>query len=104
MQEACAWYIGFLEFKIREAWTTLFRAVLIYADPSTNEPSDPELSVAFDVLKSIVKESSERESLVLINLVDSLYNEKKLRYTDRERSLANQLAFAAFGWISMLNP
>lgn len=103
LQEACAWYIIFLEFKIKEAWIALFREVLIAANPLTDEPSSQELSVAFAVLKTIVRESSERESLALTNLVDALYNENDLRYTDEERSLANQLAFAAFGWISMLN-
>jgi hypothetical protein len=103
MEEACAWYIRFLEFKIREAWHTLFREVLVAVNPLTDEPCSQELSVAFAVLKTIVGESSERESLALTNLVDALYNENELRETDEERSLANQLAFAAFGWISMLN-
>lgn len=80
----------------------MFREVLIAANPLTDEPCSEELSVAFAVLKTIVGESSQRESLALTNLVDALYNENDLRYTDEERSLANQLAFAAFGWISTL--
>jgi hypothetical protein len=82
----------------------MFREVLIAANPLTNDPCSQELSAAFAVLTTIVRESSERESLALTNLVDKLYNENELRYTDEERSLANQLAFAAFGWISRLNP
>lgn len=81
----------------------MFREVLIAANPLTNEPCSQELSVAFDVLRIIVHKSSEGESLALTNFVDSLYNENYLRETDEERSLAHQLAFAAFGWISMLN-
>ena len=59
--------------------------------------------MAFAVLKTIVAESSGREGLALTDLVDALYNGNGLKETDEERSLANQLAFAAFGWISMSN-
>ena len=111
MKEACAWYVGFLECKIREAWNTLFRDLLIAIDPLTNEPypftdrpCSGEISAAFVVLTTIVRECSERESLALTDLVDKLYNENQLKETDEEeRALANQLAFAAFSWICMLN-
>lgn len=104
LQRSRVWFIAYLEFKTREAWYSLFRNVLAHANPVADKPNSQELSAAFAIYEIIVRESSEREGLALTDLVDALYNENKVKETDHEeRSLANQLAFAAFGWISMPN-
>lgn len=101
LQRSRAWFIVYLEFKTRAAWISLFREVLVLTNPLADEPTSQELSTAFAIFETIIRESSERESLALTDLVDALYNNTELKTTDEERSLANQLAFAAFGWISM---
>lgn len=101
LEKACAWYIGYLEFKIRESWKRLFRDMLKGVNPITDFPCDQDLSAAFEVLK-IVVEQIARERIALTDLVDILYNEKLLKDTDDERSNAKQLVFIVFGWISML--
>jgi len=90
--------MNFLEFKIREAWPKLFVPVLRAATPPT-PPSDEDLFIAFQILQTILGEL-RRESLALTDIVDKLYNENLLRETDDMRSHANQLVFAALGWIS----
>lgn len=101
LQRSRIWFIAYLEFKTREAWSSLFRDVLVLANPLTDKPCSQELSAAFAMFETIVRESSGRKSLALTDLVDALYNNTELKETDEERSLANQLAFASFGWLSM---
>jgi len=106
LKEACAWYMNFLEFKIREAWPNLFVPVLrnpVAAAATQSAPSNEDLAIAFQILQTILRELS-REGLALINIVDKLYNEHLLRETDDERSHANQLVFASLGWISEFPP
>lgn len=94
------WYVSFLECKIREAWDPLFRPVLVDIS-SKEEPNDADIAIAFELLTAIILEFNRRD-LALIEIVDELYNKKLLKETDSERAVANQLVFAAFGWISML--
>ncbi|KAF8865228.1 hypothetical protein BDZ45DRAFT_684279 [Acephala macrosclerotiorum] len=103
LEKACAWYIGYLEFKIRESWTKLFRDMLKGVNPITDDPCNQDLSAAFEVLKIIVEEIA-RERIALTDLVDTLYNEKLLEDTDDERSNAKQLVFIVFGWITGFDP
>lgn len=63
-------------------------------------PNDEDMSVAFQILGTIIKQF-EREELALTDIVDKLYNDKLFKQeTDEFRSHANQLVFAALGWIS----
>jgi len=98
---ACLWYIGFLEHKIGEAWSTLFSPVLRIIDPSTDYSRNHNLSISFHILELIVLQL-ERENLALTDIVDSLYNNNLLNETDHERSHASQLLLASVGWISTL--
>ncbi|KAE8450803.1 hypothetical protein EG329_005716 [Mollisiaceae sp. DMI_Dod_QoI] len=103
IHDACTWYIESLERKIAESWVTLFRPVLKDTDPVGERPRRQDLASAFEIMTIIVAEL-ERENLALIELVDRLYNEDLLEETDEERSCANQMVFAMFGWISGLYP
>jgi hypothetical protein len=58
------------------------------------------MATAFQMLEVIVLESA-KENFTLTDVVDRLYNDDMLKETDNERSHANQLVLAAFGWISM---
>jgi hypothetical protein len=69
-------------------------------DPHEEEPCNEAVSIAFQVLETIVLDL-ERQDLTLAEMVDTLYNNDMLRNTDIERSHANQLVLAAFGWISI---
>jgi hypothetical protein len=99
LQRAYEWYINFLECKIIEAWENLFSQVLRDAGNCTKFPGADALSSAFQMLEIVVNELT-RERLALANVADQLYNEQILRYTDSERSHANQLLFASISWIS----
>jgi hypothetical protein len=97
LQDSCAWYIDFLQVKVREAWGTLFVPVLKGSVATT--PSNEEFSIAFHIFRIIVLQLG-RKNLALSDIVDKLYNDKLLRFTDVERSNANQLVLASLGWIS----
>ena len=99
LQRAYEWYINFLECKIIEAWETLFSQVLRDTGNCAKYPGADALSNAFQMLEMVVIELA-REHLALTDVVDQLYNKSILRYTDSERSHANQLLFASIGWIS----
>lgn len=99
LQHAYVWYVNFLECKIIEAWETLFSHVLRDTGNCAKFPGADALSNAFQMLEMIVIELT-REHLALTDVVDQLYNKSILRYTDPERSHANQLLFASIGWIS----
>ena len=100
LSDACDWYIAFLEFKIREAWNTLFQPVL-NSESITNTPSDSEIGLAFQILTSVVEEL-HTENLALVGIVDELYNREFLNEleSDEDRSIGSQLAFSIVGWIS----
>jgi hypothetical protein len=98
LQPTCIWFINFLESKIKEGWI-LFSSVLKDVDPYEEEPCSEAVSSAFKVLENIVLYLA-REKVSLTDIVDALYNSNMLRDTDNERSHANQLVLAAFGWIS----
>jgi hypothetical protein len=99
LQDYCAWYINFLQFKVTEAWGTLFIPVLKVSVATT--PSNEEFSIAFHIFRIIVLQL-RRKNLALSDIVDTLYNDKLVRFTDVERSNANQLVLASLGWISEL--
>jgi hypothetical protein len=82
-----------------DAWVTLIQPLLLNVDTAAELPSDGDLEVAFQMLAVIVSQL-ERQALAMTEIVDELYNCKLLKYTDAERGLANQLVFAAIGWIS----
>lgn len=100
--DACRWYLGFLENKIREAWVSLIRDLLANIDPLPDFPSPQDVSIAFNFLAAVVK-YFKKADLALVQIVDKLYNNGILRYTDADQSRANQLVFTAFGWISTLD-
>ncbi|CZR55431.1 uncharacterized protein PAC_05319 [Phialocephala subalpina] len=90
IQDAVSWYIGFLEYKIRESWINLFSPVLKDTDRFSDAPSREDLSVAFQILRIVALDLSG-ENFALTDIVDKLYNEKVLAETDEHRSHANQL-------------
>lgn len=101
---SCHWYLAFLEFKILEAWNTLLAPVLANVNLKPTSPCDDDISAAFQFLTAVVSELS-RKDIALVNIVDAMYNRCLLHETDDDRSKANQLVFAALGWISTLkNP
>jgi hypothetical protein len=102
LQDACAWYIGYLEFKIRENWVGLFRDLLKKVNPLSENPSNQDLSATFEVLKVVVDGLSREGVSLNADLVDTLDNDNLLKYTNNERTHAKQLVFVVFGWISML--
>lgn len=97
IQTACSWYIEFLEFKIKQSWNPLLLPVVKNIGTCS---SDEDLSVAFHLLEIIALEFN-RVNLALIDILDKLYNDELLKETDDDRSHANQLVFAAFGWMSI---
>lgn len=98
LEIASTWYINFLEAKIRESWVVLFCALLGRVVPFNETLSNEDLCGAFRLLE-VIASQFKREDLALSNIVDTLYNRGCLKETDDERSDANRLAFAAFGWI-----
>jgi hypothetical protein len=101
LKDACDWYMNFLDFKIREAWASLFIPVLRTPIAAvTTLPSSEDLSIAFQILQTIVGELGREKILALTDIVDKLYNDGMLEETDFERSHASQLVFASIGWIS----
>lgn len=102
LREACRWYTSFLERNIRVAWDPLFRILLDGNNPNVVLPSDSDIDIAFKLLETIIKVLREKKEVSLIDIVDELYNEGLLRYTDDERAAATQLVFIALGWICML--
>ncbi len=64
-------------------------------------PGNEDMSIAFQIFKIVVLKLRSRD-LALTDIVDELYNRKLLRYTDSDRSNANQLVLASIGWISGL--
>ncbi|CZT41970.1 uncharacterized protein RSE6_01796 [Rhynchosporium secalis] len=96
--------IGYLEFKIREHWVGLFRDLLKKANPLSDIPYNQDLSAAFEVLKVVVDGLSREGVALNADLVDTLDNEKLLKYTNDERTHAKQLVFVVFGWITTLYP
>jgi len=99
LRGACRWYTSFLEGKIRTAWSPLFMILLAGNDPNVILPSDDDIDLAFKLFETIIKVLREKKEASLVDIVDTLYNEGLLRYTDDERSAAKQLVFIALGWI-----
>jgi hypothetical protein len=99
---ACDWYTSFLRSKIREAWIPLFQPVLVGSCKNC-QPCEPCMEIAFNFLKTVVS-TFPRRNLALVDIVDSSFNSEILREAegdiDHDESTANQLAFAAIGWIS----
>lgn len=99
---ACDWYTSFIKSKIEEAWTPLFKPVLVGICVDC-EPCEACIGIAFKCLQTIVSVFPQR-NLALVDIVDKLYNEGVWKEADEDtaydESNANQLAFAAFGWIS----
>jgi hypothetical protein len=102
---AAQWYCSFLEYKIKEAWVPLCGPLLCNSG-TQNEPykedyaSEEDITNGFQFLTTVAKQF-QRKDLALTDIVDAAYNNRLLRETDPERSMANQLAFAMVGWISM---
>lgn len=92
------WYTSYLESKIRESWGSLFCPVLENIDSATDILDEQDVSPAFQFLIAILP-VLKKPAFALTDVVDEAYNRGLLRYTDEERSHANQLVFSAFGWI-----
>ncbi|KAH8784320.1 hypothetical protein BGZ57DRAFT_925319 [Hyaloscypha finlandica] len=103
LKDACAWYMNFLEFKIRQAWKPLFIPVLrgTIDNEEAPPPNNEDISLTFEILKTIVG-ALGRKDLALTDIVDEIYNKNPFTEADNDRSHANQLVFAALGWISSL--
>jgi hypothetical protein len=99
---ACTWFLAFLEFKIIEAWNTLLAPVLANVNPKVTSPSRDDICFAFQFLEAVVSQL-DRKEVALVEVVDAMYNRGLLHDTDDDRSKADQLVFAALGWISKLN-
>ena len=101
LKDACAWYMNFLEFKIRQAWKPLFIPVLrgTIDNEEAPPPNNEDISLTFEILKTIVG-ALGRKNLALTDIVDEIYNKNPFTEADNDRSHANQLVFAALGWIS----
>jgi len=100
---AYKWYIEYLESKIREAWIPLFRRVLLNIRQYSDVPNGHDIATAFEFFTAVVL-AFGRKDLALVEIVDEVYNKGLLKDSedeDDERSAANQLVFAAIGWISM---
>ncbi|KAG4437821.1 hypothetical protein IFR05_006708 [Cadophora sp. M221] len=98
---AWSWYIDFLLARIHEAWVPLFRQVLRGIDLHSYYPCESEIALAMRFLTSVVVELRKND-LALVDVVEGLYNQGILDDTDGERSNANQLVFAAIGWLTLL--
>ncbi|KAL2061195.1 hypothetical protein VTL71DRAFT_7468 [Oculimacula yallundae] len=98
---AWSWYLNFLYARIREAWVPLFRPVLKDINLALYSPLESDLALAMRFLTSVTIEL-KRSELALIDIVDTLYNQDILKFTDDEHSHANRLVFAAIGWITLL--
>jgi len=100
---AYKWYIRYLECKIKKAWIPLFRRVLLNVRQYSDVPNGDDIATAFDFFTAVVL-AFGRKDLALVEIVDEVYNKGLLKESedeDDERSAANQLVFAAIGWISM---
>jgi len=99
---ASGWYISYLESKVRYSWGTLFAPVLLNINSHTAYPSIRDIEFAFSLFSRLVVLFRDRKRLALVDIVDTLYNNRLLKETDDDRSAAAQLVFATLGWISTL--
>ncbi|MCJ1393043.1 hypothetical protein MMC18_005915 [Xylographa bjoerkii] len=100
--DACEWYVGFLEAKFDEVWTTLLRGTLVGLHIDSPYPQGEDLSIVYDFMIRVAHLLEQHKELALTDVVDDLANHDLLKESDEERSLPKQLIFAAIGWLSAL--
>lgn len=104
LELSCDWYIKYLDNKISKFWVKLFRPVLANVDRTANFPCNDDVAQAYRLLEVIIWQLEEDlpSGLALSDILDELYfnHSHLVILTDRERSHARLLVFAAFGWIS----
>ncbi|KAG4437547.1 hypothetical protein IFR05_006981 [Cadophora sp. M221] len=97
-----SWYSQFLYWKFRAHWHLLRRA-LRGLDEDSPSPRPGDLVTVYNFLATVGELLKTRENLALVEVVDELDNNGALKeQLDRERSVPNQVVFAAIGWLSML--
>ena len=100
MAAACQWYVGFLEVKFDEVWTTLLRNTLVGLSTDSPYPQGPDKEVIYRFLTSVARLLEQKKELALSDFVDDLDNDELLKESDEDRSCPKQLIFAAIGWLS----
>jgi hypothetical protein len=92
------WYCRYLTEKLLGSWDQVYRIVIgVSKQAATSSSSNG--AILTTLLCAIIGEF-KRQNLALPEIVDELYNRHLLRYTDQERTDANQLVFTIIGWLS----
>ena len=96
----CQWYERYLQSKFKTHWHKLAPALVGLEDNSTG-PSSGDLVIVYDFVIAVAKMLQSRKNIALVEIVDELDNESKLKpQLDEERAIPNQLVFATIGWLS----
>lgn len=97
----CAtWYFQYFQSQFRSQWH-LLKISLKGLNEETSYPQPGELAIVYDFLLIVAKQLKTVKNLTLVDVVDELDNEDKLKnQLDEERAAPNQIVFAAVGWLS----
>ena len=103
LQRSCKWYERYLQSKFNTHWHKLAPA-LVGLEDNTAAPRSGDLVVVYKFVIAVAKMLQTRKDVALVEIVDELDNENRLKpQLDEERAIPNQVVFAAMGWLSTFN-
>lgn len=102
LKPSCEWYERYLQSKFNSHWHLLAPALVGLEDNST-APRPGDLVIVYSFVVATAKLLQTRKDVALVEIVDELDNENKLKpQLDEERGIPNQIVFATLGWLTML--
>lgn len=96
------WYSAYLTMKFIQSWELVSKVVVNIAGPPTVSLNSHDSAILTRILL-VIFEVFEVPNFAIVDIVDRLYNEGLAKYTDENRSDANQFVFAVVGWLSKLS-
>jgi hypothetical protein len=100
LQSCSQWYERYLQSKFNTHWHQL-APVLVGLEDNTATPRSGDLVVVYNFVIAVAKLLQTRKDVALVDIVDELDNENKLKpQLDEERAIPNQIVFATIGWLS----
>jgi hypothetical protein len=100
LKPCCQWYERYLQSKFKTHWHKLAPA-LVGLEDNSMAPASGDLVIVYKFVITVAKMLQSRKDVALVDIVDELDNDNKLKpQLDEERAIPNQLVFAAIGWLS----
>ena len=100
LQPSCEWFERYLQSKFKIHWHKLAPA-LVDLEDNTVAPRSGDLVVVYKFVLAVAKMLKTRKDVALVDIVDELDNDNKLKpQLDEERAILNQIVFATIGWLS----